>query len=78
MKKQWTKLFSDDLPLRSWQVNSGDKGEYISIVFLELFGINNWKRSFSEKLAKQNISVLALPFYGRRAPKLDLKYSEED
>jgi carboxymethylenebutenolidase len=43
-----------------------------------MFGINNWIRSFSKKLAKQNVPVLALPLYGRTAPKLDLTYSQED
>tara|TARA_B100001989_G_scaffold177693_1_gene128641 strand:+ start:40 stop:279 length:240 start_codon:yes stop_codon:yes gene_type:complete len=32
----------------------------------------------SEKSAKQNVPLLALPLYGRKAPKLDLAYSGED
>ena len=44
----------------------------------EVFGINSWIRNFSEKLATQNVSALALPLYGKTAPKLDLGYSEED
>tara|TARA_B100000941_G_C28132427_1_gene363578 strand:+ start:13 stop:375 length:363 start_codon:yes stop_codon:yes gene_type:complete len=51
---------------------------YISIFLPKVFGINNWIRNFFKKLAKQNISALALPLYGRTAPKLDLAYSEED
>ena len=78
MKGQWTNVYSGDLPLRSWWVDSGGECEYISIVLPEVFGINHWIRSFSEKLAKQNVPVLALPLYGRTAPKLDLAYSEED
>ena len=78
MKGQWTNVYSGDLPLRSWWVDTGTECEYISIVLPEVFGINHWIRSFSEKLAKQNISALALPLYGRTAPKLDLGYSEED
>ena len=78
MKGKWTNIYSGNLPLRSWWVNSGNDCKYISIVLPEVFGINNWIRSFSEKLAKQNVSVLALPLYGRTAPKLDLAYSEED
>ena len=78
MKAQWTNIYSSDLPLRSWWVDSGNDCKYISIVLPEVFGINNWIRSFSKKLAKQNISVLALPLYARTAPKLDLGYSEKD
>jgi len=78
MKGQWTNVHSGDLPLRSWWVDSGGECEYISIVLPEVFGINHWIRSFSEKLAKQNVPVLALPLYGRTAPKLDLSYSEAD
>ena len=78
MKGQWTKVYSGDLPLRSWWVDSGSDCKYISIVLPEVFGINHWIRSFSEKLASQNVSVLALPLYGRTAPKLDLRYSEKE
>ena len=78
MKGQWTNVYSGDLPLRSWWVDSGGECEYISIILPEVFGINHWIRNFSEKLAKQKISVLALPLYGRTAPKLDLGYNEED
>ena len=78
MKGQWTKVYSGDLPLRSWWVDSGSDCKYISIVLPEVFGINHWIRSFSEKLASQNVPVLALPLYGRTAPKLDLGYSEKE
>ncbi len=78
MEGNWTNIYSGDLPLRSWWVDSGNDCKYISIVLPEVFGINNWMRSFSKKLAQQNVSVLALPLYGRTAPKLDLAYSEED
>jgi len=78
MKGQWTNIYSGDLPLRSWWVDSVNECKYVSIVLPEVFGINNWIRSFSEKLAQQNVPVLALPLYGRTAPNLDLAYSEED
>ena len=78
MKGKWTTVYSGDLPLRSWWVDSGSDCEYISIVLPEVFGINHWIRSFSEKLASQNVPVLALPLYGRTAPKLDLGYSEKE
>ena len=78
MKGQWTNIYSGDLPLKSWWVDSGGECEYISIVLPEVFGINHWIRSFSEKLASQNVPVLALPLYGRTAPKLDLGYSEKE
>ena len=78
MKGQWTKIYSGDLALRSWWVDSVNGCKYVSIVLPEVFGINNWIRNFSEKLAQQNVSVLALPLYGRTAPNLDLEYSEED
>ena len=78
MEGKWTTIYSGDLPLRSWWVDWGNACEYISIVLPEVFGINNGIRSFSEKLANQKVSVLALPLYGRTAPQLDLAYSEED
>ena len=78
MKGQWTNIYSGDLPLKSWWVDSGNVCEYVSIVLPEVFGINNWIRNFSEKLAEQNVPVLALLLYGRTAPNLDLGYGEED
>ena len=48
MKGQWTKVYSGDLPLRSWWVDSGGDCKYISIILPEVFGINHWIRSFSE------------------------------
>ena len=78
MKGQWTNIYSGDLPLKSWFVDSGNVCEYVSIVLPEVFGINNWIRNFSEKLAEQNVPVLALPLYGRTAPNLYLGYGEED
>ena len=78
MKGQWTNIYSGNLPLRSWWVDSVNECKYVSIVLPEVFGINNWIKSFSEKLAQQNVPVLALPLYGRTAPKLDLAYSTED
>ena len=78
MKGKWTNIYNGDLRLRSWWIDQGNKSEYISIVLPEVFGINNWIRSFSEKLAQQNVPVLALPLYGRTAPNLDLEYGEED
>ena len=78
MKGQWTKIYSGDLPLRSWWVDAVNECKYVSIVLPEIFGINSWIKSFSEKLAQQNVPVLALPLYGRTAPNLDLAYSEED
>ena len=78
MKGQWTNIYSGNLALRSWWVDSVNDCKYVSILLPEVFGINNWIRSFSEKLAQQNVPVLALPLYGRTAPNLDLEYSEED
>ena len=63
MKGQWTNIYSGDLPLRSWWVDSGGECEYISIVLPEVFGINHWIRSFSEKLAKQN-PIIEIFFFG--------------
>ena len=74
MRGQWLKIYSGDLPLRSWWVDSGNECEYVSVVLPEVFGINNWIRNFSNKLAEQNVPVLALPLYCRTASNLDLGY----
>ena len=78
MKYQWIKFFNSNLPFRSWWVDSVNRCKYVSIVLPEVFGINNWIKIFSEKLAQQNIPAIALPLYGRTAPNLDLAYRSED
>ena len=78
MKGKWINIYNGNLPLRSWLVDVGHECEFVTIVLPEVFGINNWIRNFSEKLAEQNVSVLDLPLYGRTAPTLDLGYREED
>ena len=78
MKGKWINIKCGDLPLRSWWADSANECEYVSIVLPEIFGINNWIRSFSQKLAEQNVPTLALPLYGRTAPKLELAYGEEE
>ncbi len=50
MKGQWTKIYNGNWALRSWWVDSGNEWKYVSIVLPEVFAINNWIRSFSEKL----------------------------
>ena len=61
MKGKWINIKCGDLPLRSWWADSANDCEYVSIVLPEIFGINNWIRSFSHKLAEQNVPTLALP-----------------
>ena len=78
MKGRWIKVYSGYLPLRSWWIDQKGDFECISIVLPEVFGVNNWISSFSEKLAKKNVPLLALPLFSRTAPKLDLAYREED
>ena len=58
MKGQWETIYSGDLPLRSWCVDSGYECKYISIVLPEVFGVNNWIRSFSEKLAEKIVRII--------------------
>ena len=48
MKGQWTKVYSGDLPLRSWWVDSGSDSKYISIVLPEVLMI--YKSFFYECL----------------------------
>ena len=52
MKGRWRKVYSGNLPLRSWLIDSGSDCEHISKVLPKVFGNNNCIRSFSEKLAK--------------------------
>ena len=47
MKGQWTNVYSNDLPLRSWWVDAASECKYVSIVLPEVFGINHWIKSFA-------------------------------
>jgi len=45
------------------------------LVLSEVFGVNGWVRSVSERLAAHGYAALALPIFSRTAPDLDVGYS---
>jgi len=68
MKGQWTNIYSGDLPLRSWWVDSVNESKYVSIVLPEVFGINKDKEP-AEALKISNTVLIAL----LKGNNLDLK-----
>ena len=44
--------------------------------FLEVFGINNWVRSFVDRIVDKCIPSLAMPLLARTAPEINLRYRE--
>ena len=48
------------------------------LVLPEIFGINGWVRSFTQRLAGAGYAALAMPLFARTAPELDLGYTAED
>ena len=70
MKGQWTNVYSGNLPLRSWWVDSGSECEYISIVLPEVFGINHWIRSFSEKISLTKRTCISITSLRKNSSKI--------
>jgi carboxymethylenebutenolidase len=67
------------LPLRCWYAEPRNAAPRAGVLVLpEIFGINRWVRSFSQRLASAGYAVLAMPLFARTAPQLELGYTAED
>ncbi|WP_255444722.1 dienelactone hydrolase family protein [Synechococcus sp. PROS-U-1] len=75
------------MPLRAWwaapvpferEIDSFSFQKRVVIVLPEVFGVNAWLRSITDRLAAHGIPALAIPLFARTAPDLDLGYSDQD
>jgi carboxymethylenebutenolidase len=67
------------LPLRCWFAAPRNVAPRAGVLVLpEIFGINPWIRSFSQRLAEAGYAALAMPLFARTAPELELGYTAED
>ncbi len=69
----------DQVPLRCWWARPAEGPPRGGVLVLpEVFGINGWIRSVTERLAAAGYAVLAVPLFARTAPELDLGYGPEE
>jgi carboxymethylenebutenolidase len=67
------------LPLRCWLAEPRDSTPRAGVLVLpEIFGINGWVRSFTDRLAAAGYTALAMPLFARTAPDLELGYTAKD
>jgi len=83
----WVELVNGAVPLRCWWAESDASLNDIEwksctnrayIVLPEVFGVNAWVRSVTDRLAAQGHPALAVPLFARTAPDLELAYEEAD
>ena len=69
----------DQVPLRCWWARPAEGPPRAGVLVLpEVFGINGWIRSVTQRLAEAGYGALAVPLYARTAPALELGYGEGD
>jgi carboxymethylenebutenolidase len=69
----------DQVPLRCWWARPAASPPRGGVLVLpEVFGINSWIRSVSQRLAEVGYAALAVPLYARTAPDLELGYGPGD
>lgn len=69
----------DQVPLRCWWARpAGTPPRGGVLVLPEVFGINGWIRSVTQRLAEAGYAALAVPLYARTAPELELGYGPDD
>ena len=65
--------------LRCWWARpAGDPPRGGVLVLPEVFGLNGWIRSVTQRLAEAGYAALAVPLYARTAPELELGYGPDD
>ena len=87
LSSRWVQLTNGDVPLRCWWAepqqgaNDIDSKSYINRVYIvlpEVFGVNAWVRSVTDRLAAHGHPALAVPLFVRTAPDLELAYEPSD
>ena len=87
MAGHWVLIGDGPVPLRSWWATPPVSKHEIDtfllrkravIVLPEVFGVNAWLRSITDRLAAHGIPALAIPLFARTAPDLDLGYADQD
>ena len=78
MEGRWVLIEKGQVPLRCWWNNPQKESKNIVLVLPEVFGINNWVKSFVYRFAEHGIPALAMPLFTRTAPELNLGYGEDD
>ena len=69
----------DQVPLRCWWARPAEGPPRAGVLVLpEVFGINGWIRSVTQRLAEAGYGALAVPLYARTAPALELGYGPDD
>jgi len=69
----------DQVPLRCWWARPADGPPRGGVLVLpEVFGINGWIRSVTQRLAEAGYAALAVPLVARTAPELELGYGPDD
>ncbi len=69
----------EQVPLRCWWARpTGTPPRGGVLVLPEVFGINGWIRSVTQRLAEVGYAALAVPLYARTAPALELGYGPAD
>lgn len=79
VQSEWVRLQVDNSPMEAY-VSRPAKGEGPwpgILVFMEIFGVNSHICSVTDRLAVEGYVTIAINYYHRSTPNLELGYSEE-
>ena len=75
----WQTIDVDGNSMNGYLAVPADGKKYPAVlVFMEIFGINEHIQDVTERIAKEGYVALAIDFYHRVAPGIDLGYTAED
>lgn len=78
-QSQWITLPVDAQPMEAYWVHPETEGPWPGvIVLMEIFGVNSHIREVTERIAAEGYHALAINYYHRTTPNLELGYTEED
>ncbi|GCE64724.1 dienelactone hydrolase [cyanobiont of Ornithocercus magnificus] len=73
----WITIDNALVTLRCWW-SPARASNRVVLVLPEVFGVNAWVRSVTDRIASTGTPALAIPLFARSSPTLDLGYSEAE
>ena len=75
----WQTIDVDGTPMNAYMAAPEDGKKYPAVlVFMEIFGINDHIQDVTHRIAKEGYVALAIDYYHRVAPGINLSYGAED
>lgn len=79
VQTQWIELSVDGHPMEAYVAKPAGEGPWPAVlVLMEIFGVNDYVRQITERIAAKGYVALAYNYYHRSTPNLELSYTDAD